>query len=234
MHSSSKLALALLAPALCRAADTVDNFHGWYNYFGKFGLGSGWSWWTELQARRNDGIVNTQQYLVRTSILKQVSPALEIGGGYGFIRTDPYGKAPVATTFDENRIFQDVFWNHSRQRWSFQHRFRWEERQSMLRAGTIWTQRFRYRLMMRRPFGSSKNWYWTASNEIMFNVPPNKASRAFDQNRLIALAGRNLSSGWRVEFGFLEQALLRRNGRILENNHTFMLQLFAPNWKFRK
>lgn len=226
------LLIALATPA--SAADTVTNGHGWYNYFGEYGLGSGWSWWTELQARRNDGIVNTQQYLLRTSILKEVRKGLKIGGGYGFIRTDPYGKAPIATTFDENRIYQDVHWTHTREKLSFAHRFRWEERQLMFRSGTVWTQRFRYRMMLRHPVGKSRNWYWTAGDEIFFNVPPNKAPKAFDQNRLMALLGRSLGGGWRVEAGFMEQTLLQRNGLILENNHTFMLQLFAPNWKIRK
>lgn len=224
----------LVLAASPAAAESVTNGHGWYNYFGEYGLGSGWSWWTEVQARRGDGIIDTQQHLFRTSILKEVRKGLKIGGGYGFIRTEPYGKAPVATTFDENRLYQDVLWNHAREKWSFAHRFRWEERQLMLRTGTLWTQRFRYRLMVRRPLAKSKNWYWTAGDEIFLNVPPNKAPKAFDQNRLMALLGHSFSGGWRVEFGFMEQSLLQRNGRILENNHTFLLQLFAPNWKIRK
>ncbi len=229
-------AIAACVLACCPAlrAESVSNGNGWYNYFGKFGLGGGWSWWTELQARRNEQIVEPQQYLIRTALYKKVRSNLELGGGYGFIRTDPYGKRPVRTTFDENRIYQDAIWDLSREKWRFTQRFRWEQRWLLLPQGNTFTQRFRYRMMVRRPIGSSKDWYWTAGDEIMFNVSPNLPPNKFDQNRAMALIGRSLKSGWRVEMGFQEQTLLQRNGRILEHNHTIMVNLFAPNWALRK
>lgn len=213
-------------------AEGVPNVNGWFNYFGEYGLGNGWSWWTEFQARRNEAIAEPQQYLVRTSLLKQIRPGLKAGAGYGFIRTYRYGKAPVAADFDENRLYQDLLWDQTRGVTRLSHRFRWEER--WIGPTHRYQHRFRYRLMIRRPIAGSKHWYWTAGDEIMFNIAPNKPPKAFDQNRLMALLGHSFTSGWRVEAGFMEHTLQQRNGRVLEHNHTLMFQVFAPPWKLRK
>jgi hypothetical protein len=224
------IAVALVCAAPELNAQSVQNLNGWYNYFGEYGIGGKWTWWSELQARRNEGLPEPQQYLIRTAAYRRINQFAKVGTGYGFIRTFPYGNARSAAVVDENRIFHDLIADHTRDSWRFNHRFRWEER--WIGPTHRFQLRFRYRFAVRRPIAASKAWYWTMSDEIILNVPPNLSSK-FDQNRAIAALGRNVKGGWRVEAGFLEQTLRLRNG-ILENNHTVLFQVFAPPWKLRK
>ena len=62
--------------------------------------------------------------------------------------------------------------------------------------------------------------YVAASVEPFLSWGANVRGNVFDQSRFVAALGWQLSRAARVETGYLQQLLLRGDGRTLERNHS--------------
>lgn len=237
IHVLLVICCAVTAAAQDRVVD--NNFHGWFNYFGDHPFGdSKWGVHLEGQWRRNNVVTDWQQMLLRPGINYEVNKTLMLTAGYGFIRTYRYGAHPTARKFNEHRIWQQAWLRYKTGKISWTTRLRFENRfLDTIEAGTgrqyfRFENRFRGWQQIRVPITAKT--YFTAYDELWFYVPPYQSNSAFDQNRAYAAMGRMLGKAWRLEVGYMNQALLQRSGRVLESNHTLMVSLFSTarlRWK---
>lgn len=231
-------ALALLpcpSPAEPRVVD--HNSHGWLTYFGDHPFGnSKWGAHLEGQARRHDLGRTWQQLLLRPAVNYDVSPALTLTAGYAYARTHSYGDfAPATPATNEHRLWEQAIWRYSAGRAAFNSRFRFEQRfiGSANPAQSGFRHENRLRTWEQVTIPSSGPVYFTAYDEIWFYIKPYVSSSAFDQNRAYAAVGYRMRPDWRLELGYMNQALLQRSGSVLESNHTLVVSLYS-NARFKR
>jgi hypothetical protein len=235
-HYRTKTAqiIAGLACTACAASaqiappKTLDfNGHSWFSYSGDHPVSGPWGLHFDTQWRRSDLGATWQQYQIRPGLNYQPSESLLVTLGYVYTRTYPYGDNPVRAAFPEHRMYQQALIRHSKESVRFQHRIRLEQRfvEYPSPQPVTWTyqNRFRYLvkadLPLKRRADGSVEWYIPVYDEIVIGIPPNYGARPFDQNRVFAGFGRSVG-GLNVEFGYLNQFLGQRNGRVFESNHT--------------
>ncbi|MEP6535586.1 MAG: DUF2490 domain-containing protein [Bryobacteraceae bacterium] len=221
--------LPALAAAEPRATD--HNRHGWYNYFGDHGLGgTRWGVHLEGQYRRHDFIASWQQLLIRPGVNYEVNPALLLTFGYAYARSYPYSnRAPASGVSNEHRIWEQAQWRYRTGRAALNTRVRFEQR--FLGSANPAQSGFRYENRLRTweqiTLPISRRTYFSAYDEVWLYVKPYVSKSAFDQNRAYAAVGLRLNPAWRMEVGYMNQALLHRSGSVLELNHTLVLSVFS-------
>ena len=238
------LALAALAPfASAHAQDdertTVDQGHVWFTYSGEHPLrcGSPTALLLEAQARRAELGETWQQRVVRAGVTRALGTGVRVGGGYAHVTTHAYGELPVAADFPEHRAWQQLSLSHGVGRVGMAHRYRLEQRW-VGRTGTDaadpervtewrYTNRARYMArgtlpLRRQPQGAP---YLFAANEVFVSFGGNVQMNRLDQNRLSLGVGVPLAPVLRVEVGYLNQYIVKANGREFERNHTVHLIL---------
>lgn len=222
------LSLLLLAPTLF-AADVDHNGHGWYTYFGDHPVGkTKWGVHLEGQYRRHDYIRSWQQLLLRPGVNYEVNKFLLLTAGYGYAHTYAYSDlSPKTPATNEHRLWQQAFFRYRAGRAGLTTRVRFEERflGSAVQPGFRHENRLRTWEQITIPI--NKRTYFTAYDEVWFYVKPYVSSSAFDQNRAYAALGYRFNPSWRVELGYMNQALLQRSGAVLESNHTIVLSVFS-------
>src|SRR5438045_1075026 len=114
MSFTNALAVLCLSCATLSAQRLQDNnAHSWWVYYGEHQLtDSRWSLLSEVQVRRTDLASSWQQLLLRDGLLYNFSPNVQVGGGYGFIKTSRYGDYPIAKAFKEHRVFGQLVLKH--------------------------------------------------------------------------------------------------------------------------
>ena len=238
--NAGALALVCLTGASLCVAQTNNpqrvrdlNSHSWWVYYGDHPVrNSKWGILTEMQIRRTDFASAWQQLLLRQGTTYRLSPRVQLGGGYGFIRTSRYGGFPVTRAFDEHRLFQQAILKHEAGRLELEHRYRVEQRWLEASTGNAssWRRqnRFRYQLRGSVPLSAvsanGQQWYLFAGDELFLHFGPNYGASLFDQNRAFAGIGYKLSRANRLEIGYLNQFLIQRGGSVEESNHTFRIQ----------
>jgi hypothetical protein len=159
-----------------------------------------------------------------------------LSAGYAHVETFRYGDFPALHEFPEHRFWQQV--SHTT-KWAgldWTHRVRLEQRWigEMKNTAGDWDvanwryeNRIRYMLRTTIPLTESKKTYLVLSNEIFFNFGENVVGNDFDQNRAFIGVGYKFDAVNKVEFGFMEQTIQRRGGKIWEHNHTPVLWLLS-------
>ena len=69
---------------------------------------------------------------------------------------------------------------------------------------------------------------------MWFYLKPYVSNSFFDQNRAYAGLGFNLKPTLRFEAAYINQTLLQRSGKALEQNHTMMFSLFGTVTLFKR
>jgi Protein of unknown function (DUF2490) len=69
--------------------------------------------------------------------------------------------------------------------------------------------------------------YLTGYDELWFYTSPYMSNSAFDQNRACRGVGFHLKTSLGFEAAYINQTLLHRSGRALEQNHTVMFSFFS-------
>ncbi|MBL8175294.1 MAG: DUF2490 domain-containing protein [Bryobacterales bacterium] len=230
------LLLLLLAASLeaqtGRVTDT--NFNGWFMYFGDHLVSKRWGVHFDGQWRRHDFASRWQQLLLRPGINFNVHPNVMLTAGYTYVKTHRYGDYPAAYPFGEQRLFQQVLLKHSAGRVDFTQRYRVEQRFIEVRGAPYrYQNRFRYFVKMTVPLKKQSPWFFAAYDEILLHFGGNHGANVYDHNRAYAALGYKTGKYGNVEIGYMNQRLLQRNGRVLENNHTFQLA-FLSNVRLRK
>jgi len=210
----------------------------WTNYTGIHPISDKWRVLAELQFRQYDAGRQPMQRFVRTGLLRVLSPGVRVGGGYLFAHTfPPEDFVPTVIRFSEHRLWQQFDMNATTGKFSWNHRYRLEQRW-LQRLGTTgpdsaqpigWNYSNRLRYMarvVRAPGGGApKNGklYLAASNELFMNFGQKVRFNLFDQNRAFVGVGKQWSPKLRTELGYMNHIVLRANGTDMERNHTVVL-----------
>ncbi len=213
--------LAVGGPAYGQTNRITDhNQVGWYVYVGDHQVARKWRMHTEYQWRRVDFIRTWQQSLARVGVAYQVLEKLQVGGGYTYFTTYPYGAHPVAdqgVPTQEHRIHQDVQWKDAVGRFALSHRIRLEQRwlsqaaDSDPRRVAAWMfqHRIRYYLQanfpLKGPTIEDREFYFTCFDELFVGFGRHVKNNVFNQNRILGGVGYRVSKGCQLELGYLNQ-----------------------------
>ena len=217
--------------------------HAWVTYLGNHKITNKFGIHTEYQWRREDGFNHWQQSLARFGIDYSIQPSLSVTAGYGWIVTYPYGEQPIAHTFNEHRIWQQLNAKSKYGRFELQHRYRLEQRflenyikntdGSFARGNYLFRQRVRYRAMVTVPISRKemldKTLFLNVNNEVFIGFGKGIGKNILDQNRF------NLALGWRfnIQIGYLNQFLIKSDGVKMERNNTLLVST-VYNLDFRE
>ena len=213
--------------------DRVSDFNyiNWIQSVNTISINKKWSLHLEYQCRREEGIKNGQQSLLRMGANYKLNEHVIAHAGYGWIETFPYGDFPIASagTFPEHRLYEQITFRQPVNKWTFSHRFRIEQRWlGKVKPGSKreiedWTflHRFRYQFRTQYPFWKKDNrqLYGVVSDEIFIGAGKNLGINIFDQNRIFVMLGFRTNKNFSVEFGYLNQTL--QQGRRINNNSIF-------------
>ena len=238
---------ALLSLAANAQEKNIDTqFNSWYMYFGNHRISEKFGIHSEYQYRRHGLISDWQQSLLRVGLDWHVAPNTMITGGYGWIRSFPYGEQPIAFTFDEHRIWQQLILNHSTGRFYFQHRYRIEQRfleritadtnGDPVDDGYVFRNRARYRFFVAIPISRKEladNTLFAAFyDEVFLGFGKGIRRNVLDQNRLFLALGWRSNKDFNVQFGYLNHFVFKADGINQERNHTLQLAV-TRNLDFR-
>ena len=199
------LLLGLLhAPARAQV-NGEQQLGAWYMYFGTHRIAERWSVHNEAQFRYYDLGGNFNQLLLRAGINYHLRPRTWLTLGYAYIDTDPtfgdpfpQGPDEQGRKIPENRIFEQFVRRHPLGSWSFEHRFRLEQR-FLTPGDTQRTEhRARYRLQATYPLGDV--FFLNFYDEIFINLQGD----AFGQNRLYGALGIQLGPAVSLQAGYLK------------------------------
>lgn len=219
----------------------VTQYNAWLMYFGSHKVSQHWGVHLEAQWRRSDVFENPQQLLLRTGVNYHFGPKAFATAGYAFIETYPYGELPVAATFPEHRIWEQLQVKNQMGTIEWVSRFRLEQRFSKQPVLTsentyepgdaVYTNRFRLFNRISVPFKGKtivdKSFYITAYDEILINFGENVGLNLLDQNRAYLALGYQFPRVGRLELGYLNQYIVKSSGVAFENNHTLQVGLFS-------
>ncbi|WP_019987957.1 DUF2490 domain-containing protein [Rudanella lutea] len=241
------LALGLLAGQSGYGQRLLDHQSiGWYVYNGAYKLNPKWSLRTEYQWRRIDLIRTWQQSLARLGASYKASDRITFGGGYTYFVTFPFGQYPQAdrgVPYPEHRLHADVSLDETYGRLNLTHRFRLEQRwlagqtDPNPRRITGWEfqNRIRYQIAADLPLHGTtvdnREFYLNFFDEVFIGFGRNVGQNIFNQNRLSAGLGYQVSDALQIELNFLNQVLQHADldpvsGRpVFEINNGFRLNL---------
>jgi hypothetical protein len=180
-----------------------SDFGNWFIYFGNKKINDKFNWHHEVQYRNFNFIGDLQQLLLRTGVGYNLSENNNnILLGYSYIHSETYiENTNDKTSNDEHRIYQQFITRQSFQRFSLQHRYRFEQRF----FENDFKLRLRYFLGANIPLNNKElkddTFYLSAYNEIFINTEQNY----FDRNRLSVGLGYRFSKLIRTEIGVMNQ-----------------------------
>ncbi|RRQ48161.1 DUF2490 domain-containing protein [Maribacter algicola] len=185
-----------------------DKLGSWHMYFGTNQIAEKWSIHTEAQLRYFEQAKNFNQLLLRTGLNYHIDDNAIATAGYAYIKTDPTSfeaalidlGGQASDNISENRIFEQFILKNKVWELLFEHRYRLEQRfitDSDLNTKST-QHRARYRLQMTVPL--TDIFFLNFYDEIFINLQ----NEAFDQNRLYAAVGLNVTNNLSVQAGYLK------------------------------
>lgn len=240
--------LMVSAFSATRAQKQIDTqFNSWYMYFGNHRITDRWGIHTEYQFRRHGIMERWQQSLLRIGVDHYFPQGIQLTAGYGWIVSYPYGKQPIATTFTEHRIWQQMILKQNVWRFSFNHRFRLEQRFLENRVpnqagefeldGFNYRNRGRYRFMFTFPLSrkelAGNTLFLAVYEEVFIGFGKGIGKNILDQNRLYGALGWKFNKNLNVQLGYLNHYVIKSDGIKHERNHTLQVAL-TYNFDFRK
>ena len=184
-----------------------DKLGSWHMYFGTNQVADKWSIHTEAQLRYYEQAKNFNQLLLRTGLNYHINPNAIATAGYAYIETDgTFPENPKRANAREHRIFEQFILKNKVWELLFEHRYRLEQRfisqtniLSDLEQDLGRTEhRARYRLQMTVPL--TDIFFLNFYDEIFINLQ----NEVFDQNRLYAAVGLNVTNNLSVQAGYLK------------------------------
>ncbi len=224
------LTACLLLAALSKIAraETRQDFRLWTNVTAITDLGhlssrlTRWRLWTEVQNRFRDLAKDEDldQLLVRSALGYEVAKELSVWLGYGYI--------PVFTEADkvvnEHRLWQQLLWSSELDRWSLTSRTRLEQRFIEGAEEPAW--RYRQFVRLARPLTRQLPLSLVLWDEVFVHLSSASPTiqTGFDQNRIFAGLGWQVTQPARIEIGYLNQFI--DTPRLNRIHHILSLNLF--------
>lgn len=205
-----------------------------YNHTGRFA--DRWSYGFDLN-HRSSGVVpfNSTLSAARMGMNYHSNTGFRITGGYAWFGTFVPGKDRI--WLHENRLYEQVQYNHSHSKFNFVHRIRIEQRwrQQFLdiasdETARLFTNRSRYLFQMDGPIKRSPErstvLRWQAANEFFIHNKEEVGYTLFDQNR--TLAGVLVSPHKSLSMALLYQLIIQQQPLLREIQvvHSFRVTIF--------
>ena len=205
--------------------DVVDQQMSWYMLFGNHRLTDQLGLHTEYQFRRTGLGADWQQSLLRVGLDWHRDEQYVVTGGYGWIRSFPYGEQPIGETFDEHRIWQQLITKSQTGALKWMHRYRLEQRLMMRESGRAWQHRARYFVQVTWPIPNHPKWSLSAYEEAFIGLRAleNPVRNLLQQNRLSVALNHKLEGGTALQLGYLQQVLWKGSGLAAERNHVLLV-----------
>ena len=221
--------------------------HAWVTYLGNHKLTNKFSLHTEYQWRRADGFENWQQSLARIGVDYFINSSLSVTAGYAWVLSYPYGDMPIAHTFNEQRIWQQVNAKSKYGRFELQHRYRLEQRflenyirnqdGTFSKGSDLFRQRVRYRAMVLMPISRKEmqdnTLFLNVNNELFLGFGKGIGKNILDQNRMNFALGWLFNKDFNVQVGYLNQFVIKTDGIKMERNNTLLVST-VYNFDFTK
>lgn len=211
------VALALLCPPRGAAAQADGDHHLWAQAVA-VGAAGPWRTHIEVQPRWFEDVTAPFQMLVRTAAGRQVSSAITLWAGHGWI-----AKPPGPGVKHEQRLWQQVSAALPKKAGAWALSLRWRQEQRWQDGWGGASHRSRLLARASRPLGRPA-WSAIVWNEAMVTLNRTEAGpvRGFDQNRLFGGVGRRFSPHLAVEGGYLWFAL-RPSPGVRADNHVTLV-----------
>jgi hypothetical protein len=192
--------LALLISGLSMAQNTgEDEWGAWYMYSGTNKISEKLSIHSEAQFRFYETTGNFNQLLLRTGLNYHINPDAIVTLGYAYISTDgTFEELPDEINWKENRIFQQLILKNKVGEFSFEHRYRLEQRFIDFGETTDTQHRARYRLQVTLPL--TNTFFINVYDEVFLNLQ----DQIFDQNRLYGALGVHITENASLQLGYLK------------------------------
>ena len=205
--------------------DVVDQHMTWYMLFGNHRLNDHLGIHTEYQFRRTGWGADWQQSLLRVGLDWHPDDNYTLTGGYGWIRSFPYGEQPIGETFDEHRIWQQLITQSQTGALKWMHRYRLEQRFMIRESGSVWQHRARYFVQVTWPIPNRPSWSLSAYEEAFVGLRALETPvlNLLQQNRLSVAVNHKLPQGTALQLGYLQQVLWKGSGTAAERNHVLLL-----------
>ncbi len=168
----------------------------------------------ELQFRRVDFVKNPQVFYIKPSLNYKIGKNVTFGAGYMFFRAHVYGESHPIITRNENRLWQMVAIKSKTRKATFTNRFMFEERfkgnivienDTPYISGTVYAQRFRYRLSAAFNLFKLKNEKYIlgkVTEEIRIRFNNGISDPDFDQNNFNVYLGYSLLDNSKIWLGY--------------------------------
>ena len=229
---SSALCLLLLSSAFHQStsAQTINDVGQWSALFAQdnFCSESRLRWWFDGHYRLFDDNDGFGQSIVRPGIGVDVWENSALWAGYGWIRTSPIQGADT----DEHRIWQQWTWSRTCDSLKFAARTRFEQR--LLESSDDTGLRIRQFVRGQKNLGPCSKCTFVVWDELFIacNDTDWGQRSGFDQNRIFVGFGfkRHHSSPWRVEVGYMNQAV-NQLGPTNRSNHILAVNVFRSPTK---
>jgi hypothetical protein len=225
-----------------------QNNNIWLHYVGKNKIAKNVFFTLEATMRYANGFSEKQQYFIRPSIDYQLNKHLLGSVGFTHYNTYVYGNPAIfKRPTPENHVWLQANFNHQMGDLKITNRLRDENRWVALSstspttnqleiADYAYRNRFRYMLMLTYPLiKKEKNTVLNAfvGDEAFINIGKNAGATLFNQNRVIAGLGYNLSKSSQVQLSFVQQRIWNFTDTIDESNPTLRIS-YLSNLDFTK
>lgn len=176
----------------------------------------------EVNPRLNDNLKGMNQLLVRPAVGIRFNRHVGVYTGYVWVTNYQ------PNFIQENRVWQQLGFGYVLfKRLQTLNRFRLEERFIQGTHGEC-SVRGRYMFRLATPLWKNSRWYAVASDELFvnFNTIEDGPVSGIDQNRIYGGLGRQVSKNLRLECGYQQQYVNRRDPTADRATHILMLQTF--------
>ncbi|NND88873.1 MAG: DUF2490 domain-containing protein, partial [Flavobacteriaceae bacterium] len=197
-------------------SDPEEKLGAWYSVFSNHRLADNWSIYNETNLNLYEIDSDLDQFWVITGLRRYFKNNITASVSYSYFYTDPnYDEGNDDELFGENRIFEQLAFNHTYGKIKLQHRYRLEHRIFDSKVSKVVTNRFRYRLAFIVPL--NQKWFLQLADEVFINFNKN----TFNQNRLIGNLGYKITPQLDFRAGYM---------KLHTSNRKFDRLLFTVNF----
>lgn len=191
-----------------------DKIGAWYMFDGTHTVSEKISFKTGIQLRSYEILDNINMVLYYTGVNYKLNSKTTVTFTYCYLDIDKSYAVSRTTHLFENRLYEQICYNHNLGSLPIYHRFRLENRFLNYVDKNIVKNRFRYCLGTKIRLNDC--FFVNCSNEIFANLKGD----VFTENRLYTAIGINLSKSNNIQLGYLNQKI---NG---ENLHRLQIGIF--------
>ena len=215
--------------AQTRSKEIKHQYQGWMSINSNIHLQGKWSVLADIHLRRNDFLASPGFYFVRMGAQYSFTKQFSVAGGYAHMWVAP-STAGWKTYAQENRIYQQLQYQHTAGTWKLLHRLRTEQRwqqkivEDTYNGQNRFTNRIRYLLSLTIPL--FKNEYLPSlvlADELHVQFGKEVIYNTFDQNRYFIGFRQTLTHQWSFDIGYMKQYQRKYSGYQYDSNDNFRL-----------